>query len=275
MMLLKVSGPVKQNKRAVNHCNLKTGVINIYALHVKDLSYTYRAGNRPALENITFKVAAGETLGVVGLNGSGKTTLSYCLCGIIPHYFYGTMTGTVTVKDMDTRKTPLLQLTDEVGIVLQDPNVQLLMPTVEDDIAFGLENRKLQPEIIRGKIEQVLELTGTTHLRHENPNRLSGGEKQLIALATVLAMDPSIIVFDESLSMLDQAGTEKIIRVMQLLKKRGTTMVLIDHTGKGHLVYDKISILEEGKIIRRGPRDQILADRQFLLDHKLLSTWEG
>lgn len=245
-------------------------MINIYALQVENLSYSYKGGSRPALDRLTFKVAAGETLGIMGLNGSGKTTLSYCLCGIIPHYLEGLMTGKVTVRGMDTRETPLPQLTGTVGIVLQDPNIQLLMPTVEDDIAFGLENQNLPRELIKERIEEVLDLTGTAHLRHENPNRLSGGEKQLIALATVLAMNPSIIVFDESLSMLDQAATEKIIGVMLLLKKRGVTMVLIDHTGKGRLIYDKIFILEEGRIIRRGQRDQVLADHQFLVEHKLL-----
>jgi len=249
-------------------------VINIHALHVENLSYSYREGTRLALDGLTFKVAAGETLGIMGLNGSGKTTLSYCLCGIIPHYLDGLMTGKVMVRGMDTRETPLPQLTGAVGIVLQDPNIQLLMPTVEDDIAFGLENQNLPRELIKERIEKVLTLTGTEHLQHENPNRLSGGEKQLIAMATVLAMDPSIIVFDESLSMLDQASTEKIIRVMLLLKKKGVTMVLIDHTGKGRLIYDKIFILEKGRIIRRGPRDHILADHQFLVDHKLFSVQE-
>ena len=103
------------------------------ALSLNNLSYTYRTGSRPALHDVTFKVEAGETLGVMGLNGSGKTTLSYCLCGIIPHYLDGMMTGQVIINGRNTRDTPLQQLTTDIGIVLQDPNIQLLMPTVEDE----------------------------------------------------------------------------------------------------------------------------------------------
>lgn len=244
------------------------------AVRFDKLSYTYGRGNRPALSDLSFTVAAGEALGVMGLNGSGKTTLSYCLCGVIPHYLDGIMTGEVIVNGRNTRHTPLQQLTADIGIVLQDPNIQLLMPTVEEDIAFGLENNNLPGTIIGEKIDQVLNMTGTSHLRHENPNRLSGGEKQLVALATVLALNPSIIVFDESLSMLDHEATEKIISVMLRLKEAGTTMVIIDHTGKGSRVYDKIFILEDGQIIKRGSRDIIINNHSFLKEHKLMIDFQ-
>ncbi len=243
-------------------------------IRFNNLSYTYRNGSSPALKELTFKVAEGETLGVIGLNGSGKTTLSYCLCGIIPHYLHGTMTGDVIINGKNTRDIPLHQLTGDIGIVLQDPNIQLLMPTVEDDIAFGLENHNLPREKIAERIEHALSITGTQGLRQKNPNRLSGGEKQLVALATVLALNPSIIIFDESLSMLDSRATEQVMRVMLRLKENGTTMVIIDHTGKGSRVYDKVFVLEDGRIVHRGPRDRVLNDRQFLREHRLISSFE-
>ena len=124
-------------------------------------------------------------------------------------------------------------------------------------------------EKIKKRIFEVMELVGITAFKDENPNNLSGGEKQLVALATVLALHPSIIVFDESLSMLDELAAERIIAVMQKLKRDGTTLIIIDHTAKGLQVYDKVFVLEEGQIIRRGPKDSILQDKQFLNEHKI------
>jgi energy-coupling factor transport system ATP-binding protein len=232
------------------------------ALKVENLTYRYASGEKPALTELSFSLNKGDTLGIIGLNGSGKTTLSLCLCGIIPQYLHGIMEGSVYVNGKDTRNTPLHQLTLEIGIVLQDPNIQLLMPTVEDDLAFGLENQNLPPVVIRETIDRICNLTGINDLRQENPNRLSGGEKQLVALSSVLAMDPSIIIFDESLSMLDDRATEKILAVMQKLKEAGKTMVIIDHTGKSRCIYDQVFVLEAGRIVQSGATEEI-ADLYF------------
>ena len=238
-------------------------------LLVEELAYTYGTGGEPALQGITFKAGAGEALGIIGLNGSGKTTLSYCLCGIIPHYLKGIMDGTVLVNGKNTRETSLCELTSEIGIVLQDPDVQILMPTVEDDLAFALENHNLPAKEIGETVDRVMETVGITELKHENPNKLSGGEKQLVALATVLALNPSVIVLDESLSMLDEQARRKIVSVMQKLKQGGATLVVIDHTSQGLQVCDKIFLLEAGRIARRGPKDSILEDKKYLGEHKI------
>jgi energy-coupling factor transporter ATP-binding protein EcfA2 len=228
------------------------------ALKAENLTYRYAGSEKPALNGLSFSLNRGDTLGIIGLNGSGKTTLSLCLCGIIPQYLQGTMEGSVYINGKDTRITPLQQLTLEIGIVLQDPNIQLLMPTVEDDIAFGLENQNIPPEVIREKIDRICDLTGINDLRQENPNRLSGGEKQLVALSIVLAMDPSIIIFDESLSMLDDRATEKILMITQKLKESGKTLVIIDHTGKSRCIYDQVFVLEEGRIVQSGATEQVV-----------------
>lgn len=239
-------------------------------MQVEHLWYSYGAAAGPVLKDITFKVNAGEALGIIGLNGSGKTTLCYCLCGIIPHYLDGVMAGRVLVNGKDTRETSLYQLTSEIGIVLQDPSVQVLMPTVEDDIAFALENHNMPRQEIRERLYRTMELVGITELKDENPNNLSGGEKQLVALATVLALNPAIIVFDESLSMLDELAAARVLAVMRKLKHRGTTQVIIDHTLKGLSIYDKVFVLEEGRIIRRGAKDLVLGDKEFLREHGIL-----
>ncbi|NLC11616.1 MAG: ABC transporter ATP-binding protein [Firmicutes bacterium] len=242
---------------------------NTEILKVEHLSYTYKANTQPTLKDISFKVGKGESLGIIGLNGSGKTTLSYCLCGIIPHYLKGVMEGNVFIDGKNTRQTPLYEMSSKIGIVLQDPNIQLLMPTVEDDIAFALENHNIPREEIKKTVYQVMELVGITALKHENPNNLSGGEKQLVALATVLALNPSIIVFDESLSMLDDLATNRIISLMERLKQSGTTLIIIDHTCKALGIYDKIFVLEKGEIIRRGTKESVLEDKLFLEKHKI------
>ncbi len=228
------------------------------ALRVENLTYSYAANEKPVLADLSFSLNQGDALGVIGLNGSGKTTLSFCLCGIIPHYLRGTMKGSVYINGKDTRTTPLHQLTLEIGIVLQDPNIQLLMPTVEDDLAFGLENQNMPPQMIGETIDRICDLTGINDLRKENPNHLSGGEKQLVALSTVLAMNPSIIIFDESLSMLDDRAAEKILAIMQKLKETNTTMVIIDHTGKSRSIYDHAFVLKEGMIVNRGSTEEIV-----------------
>ncbi|MFW6104108.1 MAG: energy-coupling factor ABC transporter ATP-binding protein [Bacteroidota bacterium] len=236
-------------------------------LEIRNLTKNY--GRLSALNGLNLHVRQGEIYGLLGPNGSGKTTLSYCLCGIIPHYLGGEMTGRVDINGLNTRVTPLHRLTAEIGIILQDPNIQLLMPSVEDDIAFGLENHNLPAGLIAEKVDQVMELVGISHLRKENPNRLSGGEKQLVAIATVLALDPPILVFDESLSMLDDRSASNIIGVLKKLKEEGKTMVIIDHTGRGRSVYEKVFVLEEGRVIHRGRKDDILDDSNFLHRHHL------
>ncbi len=235
----------------------------------ENLSYSYGKQFKPALSDITFSINQGEALGIIGLNGSGKSTLCYCLCGIIPHFFSGSMSGRVLINGLDSAKAPLQQLTSHVGIVMQDPNIQLLMPTVEDDIAFGLENQNIDPKQIDETVSKVIRLVGVSALRNENPNNLSGGEKQLVALATVLAMNPAIIIFDESLSMLDEEAVKNIISVMQKLKEKGTTMVIIDHTGKGQILYDRVAVLENGRIIFLGKKAELINNRDFLIRHHL------
>ncbi|NLW07987.1 MAG: ABC transporter ATP-binding protein [Clostridia bacterium] len=239
-------------------------------IQVEHLWYSYGGAASPVLQDLTFRVQAGETLGIIGLNGSGKTTLCYCLCGIIPHYLDGDMRGRVLVNGQNTRETDLHRLATEVGIVLQDPSVQVLMPTVEDDIAFALENNNLPRQEIRKRLYRSMELVGITGLKNGNPNNLSGGEKQLVALATVLALEPAIIVYDEPLAMLDELAAERVIAVMQKLKQQGITQIVIDHTLKGTGLYDKVFVLEAGRIIRRGPPDLVLGDKEFLREHDLL-----
>ena len=238
-------------------------------VRVENLSFAYRQGNA-VLQEISFRVKAGECLGVIGLNGSGKTTLCYCLSGIIPHYYRGIFTGDVFINDRNTKDIDLGQIAHEVGIILQNPNDQIIMPTVEDEIVFGLENNLMPRDVIAERLNRVLEQVNLSHLREEDPNRLSGGEKQLVVIAAVLALEPPLLVFDESLSMLDEKAAQNILTVMRRLKQQRRTMIIVDHTWKAVPLFDKVLVLEKGRVIYQGGKEELLKDRDFLGEHQLL-----
>jgi len=238
-------------------------------LGVENLSYTYPQGTT-ALEDVSFTIQAGSCLGIIGLNGCGKTTLCYCLCGIIPHFFKGTMEGRVLVNGCETRDNSLHTMAEEIGIVLQDPNDQLLMPTVEDELAFSLENHRVPRSEMRKRIYRIMDRLGITGLKDEHPHRLSGGEKQLVALAAVLTLDPSIIVFDESLSMLDAQASQKFKAMMKKLKEQQKTLVIVDHTLQAFDLFDQVLVLERGRVIFHGDGDALRKDREFLKKHQLI-----
>lgn len=218
----------------------------MFPLVVENLSYAYRSGHL-VLRDISFRAAERESIGIVGANGSGKSTLCCCLCGIIPHFFQGQMQGKVMIKGLNTKEIPVNNLAPEIGLVLQDPNDQIMMPTVEEEIAFSLENHLVPPREIMERVEETMELVGITRLRREYPYRLSGGEKQLVAIATVLALNPSIIIFDEVLSMLDERASRQILEVMNKLKEE-KTLVIVDHTLQALPLFDRVLHLEQGKI---------------------------
>jgi len=221
---------------------------------VRGLGYSYKNGKK-VLKDINFQLEKGKCLGIVGPNGSGKTTLCYCLCGIIPHYFKGTMEGEVFINGKNTRCMPLNSMAQDIGIVLQNPNDQLMMPTVEDEIAFGLENYLLGREEMKERIDDVIKQLEIGDIRSAHPADLSGGQKQLVALAATLALQPNIIIFDESLSMLDECASMRIIKVMKQLKEQGKTLLIIDHTLQAFDIFDHVMVIKDGSIELKGNKE--------------------
>ncbi len=218
------------------------------AVNVMNVSFAYEPREGKVLKELNFSLFQGETLGIAGLNGSGKTTLCRCLCGIIPHHLPGVFEGRIVLLGRDTLAWDFAEIGLMAGLVFQDPNLQVIMPTVEDDIAFCLENLQVPRREMKRRVEAAMETVGITGLRAENPNRLSGGEKQLTAIASVLAADPPLIIFDEPLSMLDEEAREKIVAVMENLKNRGKTLVVVDHTFTSAKIWDKMFMLEKGSL---------------------------
>ncbi|MCK9267496.1 MAG: energy-coupling factor ABC transporter ATP-binding protein [Alkaliphilus sp.] len=220
----------------------------IYPIEINNLHYKYEKDAREILNGANLKVAKGETVAIVGLSGSGKSTLIYNICGIIPHIYRGEAKGQVKIWGKDILDMKLSEISTKVGIVFQDPDTQLFSPTVEDEIAFGPENLCIAREQIGLRIKKVLETVNMEEYRLENPGNLSGGQKQLIAIASVLAMETEILLFDEILSQVDKEGRIKIREVIKGLKEEGKTIILIEHDLNNLQIADRVLQLKDGKL---------------------------
>lgn len=205
------------------------------AIKARGITFKYPGQIHPLLDNIDFDLPRGRIAAITGPSGGGKSTLGYCLCGVIPKLIPGDFSGSV-------------KLGGRAGIVFQDPDNQIFLPTVEDELAFGPENLGLAREEIGERIQGVLDLLGITALRFENPARLSGGQKQLVALGGVLTLDPDIIVLDETLSPLDIAVRERVRKVLLALKQQGKALILIEHERDNLMTADQIWHLEDGRL---------------------------
>lgn len=205
------------------------------AAEVRNLTFQYKGQSEPVISDISFDLAAGQIVGLTGPSGCGKSTLGYCLCGVIPRLIKGDFYGQVN-------------LNGRAGIVFQDPDAQLFLTTVEDELAFAPENLCLPREEIEARITGTLELLGISDLRHEKPSRLSGGQKQLVALGGVLTMAPDVIILDETMSQLDDIARAKVKQVLLSLKRESKTIIMIEHDLDTMSVADQIWLLHQGKL---------------------------
>lgn len=231
------------------------------AVEVTGLTYRYPAGATPSLREVSFTLRAGEFLGVVGRSGAGKSTLCAALAGLVPHFFAGSMEGRVLVNGLDTRTVPVADLTAEVGLVLQNPFTQLtgVKETVEGEVAFGLENRGIPRAEMRRRVAETLERLGLAALRDRHPFALSGGQMQRVALASVLAMRPRILVCDEPTSQLDPGGVREVTGLLADLHRGGTTIVLVEHrTSLLAELATRILLLADGRVLADGSPGEVL-----------------
>ncbi len=235
----------------------------------KNLNYRYEPDSPPVLWDINLQLQRGEFAVVSGLSGCGKSTLCLCLSGAIRHQRDGIMSGEIWLNGKNTRDIRGAELALEVGIVFQDPDTQLFSPTVEDEIAFAPENLCLPPELIQERLDYVLDILGITALRYANPAHLSGGEKQLVALAAVLALDPPLLILDEVMSQLDAAANKAVAAAIYKLHSQGKTILAVEHNLEALMGADRLLIMERGHLIRSDKPEVILSDRDFLLVHQL------
>ena len=227
-----------------------------HIVEAKDLRYTYPDGS-PALRGLSFRITHGESVGVVGANGAGKSSLLLHLNGYLTP-----QGGTVRVGDLPINKKTLEHIRRTVGMVFQDPDDQLFMPTVYEDVAFGPVNLGLPPEEIETKVMNALEAVGAGHLRDRPPYRLSGGEKRAVAIASVLSMSPDILVMDEPSSNLDPRSRRQLIRMLAGFEH---TRILATHDLD--MVLDlcpRTIVLKDGMVAADGPTLEIMRDRQIL-----------
>ena len=220
------------------------------ALSVQDLTFRYRDRQEPSIQNINLELAPGEFLLVAGASGSGKTTLIRCINGLVPRSYKGELNGTIRLHGQDIRGMPLARISQMVGTVLQDPERQILGSRVLNEVAFGLENLGLPRPEIRERAAQALKLLNIAHLQDRETFNLSGGEKQKIALAGVLAMRPDILLLDEPLASLDPASAQEALRMVRQLVEGGITVLMVEHRVEDVLNIhpDRILFMAEGQI---------------------------
>lgn len=229
-------------------------------------SFRYPGVDAYALRDIDFQVEEGEFVLIAGASGCGKSTLLYAVNGLIPHLFPGVMEGRVIVGDTEPKDVPLQTLSQRVGTVFQNPENQLFMLTVADDVAFGCENLLLPREEIRVRVERALHSVGLSELRHRPVFSLSGGQKQRCAMAGVLAMGPEVLVLDEPTADLDSEGTEEVFDQLTRLHRGGRTILLVEHKlEEAGPLADRIVVMEDGRIVEDGtPRDVLGSGRTSL-----------
>lgn len=230
-------------------------------IELRDLTYTYPITQEPALRGITLDLEEGQFLAVVGPNGAGKSTLCYTLAGFVPHFFKGKLEGQVRIGGIDTQQANLNDVVQKVGLVFQNPFNQISGSkfTVYEEIAFGLENRGMPRDQMRERIDRTLELTGIQDLGDRSPYALSGGQQQRVALASILALQPSILVLDEPTSQLDPIGTREVFQVIKNMSRQGMTIVMAEHKVEWVAEFaDRVLALSDGEMLMLGSPQEVL-----------------
>ena len=241
----------KQNGRSIDLCNRKGIIMAEPVVDIKELAFTYSGSAYPALANINLQIYPGQFLTITGPSGCGKSTLALCLAGFIPHAYAGKMKGSVCIQGKNTRDYPAGGLSGIVGLVQQDPEAQLCTLTVCDEVAFGPENLCIPAEEIRERVYFSLQAVGALGLIDRQVHTLSGGEKQRVAIASVLAMNPALLILDEPTANLDPSCTKEVLETLNRLKeKHDVAIMVIEHRLERLLpISDRLLLMEKGKIV--------------------------
>ena len=237
-------------------------------IELKNVTYWYPQTEEPVLHDINLTVPTGQFLGIVGANGAGKSTLSYALTGFVPHHFNGRLEGSVLVAGLSVPGTSLGELAGKVGLVFSNPFNQITGArfTVREEIAFGLENLGVPRAEMIPRVENALAITGLADLGDRSPYALSGGQQQRLALASMLVMEPQLLVLDEPTSQLDPAGKKELFAVLDTLAVESKmTVVIIEHELEwiGSFA-DRVIVLDHGRIIADGVPRRILAAEELI-----------
>ncbi|MFI3205724.1 MAG: ABC transporter ATP-binding protein [Clostridia bacterium] len=235
-------------------------------IRINDFSFKYEDAEEFALEKINLEIKKGDFVGIIGSSGAGKTSLSYAINGVIPHHYKGDFYGEVIVDKFDTVETSPEELAKLIGSVFQDIDGQMVASIVEDEILFGLENFGIAKEEIPKRIEESLETIGISELRYRTIASLSGGQKQKVAIAAIVALKPQILLLDEPTGELDPFSSRQIFEMLKILNKEyGITVVVIEQ--KIMLLcefVESLIVLENHKIAKQGETKEILKSGEEL-----------
>ena len=235
-------------------------------IEMKDVSFSYGASSQVALDHVSLSVREGEFVGVIGPAGSGRSTLAAVLSGAIPHHFHGQLYGATYVQGLDTCEATLTDISSVVGSVLQDIDAQMVASVVEDEMLFGMENFGVPHDQIEQRLVQTLETVGIADLRHREIATLSGGQKQKVAIAAILAMDPRVLVLDEPTAALDPAATQLVYDTLRRInRERGVTVVVMEQKVAMLSEYcDRVMVMDAGKIVFSGAPHEVFAHGEEL-----------
>lgn len=231
-------------------------------IEIKNLVFAYTRKHK-AVNNVSLKIKKGEYIAILGHNGSGKSTLVKLIVGLMK-----ALAGEIIIDGITLTEETVNEVRKKVGIVFQNPDNQFVGVTVKDDIAFGLENRRVPREEMIELIDKFSKKVGMERFLDSNPEQLSGGEKQRVAIAGVLACSPEVIIFDEATAMLDPRGVREINEIIMSLKHE-KTIIVITHNLEEAVLADRIIVMNDGKIVAVGNPEQIFKDKEILIDSSL------
>ncbi|MHA1916314.1 MAG: energy-coupling factor ABC transporter ATP-binding protein [Promethearchaeota archaeon] len=231
----------------------------------ESFSFRYKGYDDYALNNINLSINEDKFIVLCGETGSGKTTLIRCMNGLIPQFYSGFYKGTVNINGRNTRTTPISDLSTEVGIVFQNPENQLVAMNVEHEIAFGLENLGVPPKEISRKIKESASLTEIEHILDKAPFELSGGEQQRVALASILVLQPKILILDEPTALLDPYMAKKIVTLLKEIQAEKHITILISEHRLDLLLplAEQMILMEEAQVIEHASTEEVLNGMNF------------
>ena len=235
-----------------------------HAVALEAVSFTYTDGERPALSRIGFAVAAGEMVGVMGASGAGKSTLAKCLNRIVPEFEGGAFAGVVRIGGRSLDGARVCEVAPRVGMVFQDFEAQLFSTNVAHEVAFAMEQVGMEREEMVRRIRPALEAVGLAGFEHRDPTSLSGGEKQRLAIASVLALRPAVIVLDEPTTDLDPEGKAEVFALIRSLREQGFSLIVIEHEAEVLRGADRLVLLREGEIIAEGAPHDLMTRLELL-----------
>ncbi len=234
-------------------------------IEVKNISFSYEASKTKAVDNLNLTITQGSYTCIVGHNGSGKSTLAKIIMGLLKPN-----TGSVIVKGMVMSSKTIKDIRYNLGVVFQNPDNQFIGASVRDDIAFGLENREVNPDMMDGIINRVTKIVNMNHLLDKEPQNLSGGQKQRVAVAGVLALESNIIIFDETTSMLDPQGRQDVKKIMyDLAQLPNKTIISITHDMEEVLNCDEVIVLRDSKYVGKYSPNDLFSDENFVRENHL------